>query len=406
MTQQMLCFENSGEINPRLITTLGVNVKEITSPIGFFGTGLKYAIAISLRLNCQLSIQSGATVYHFVKTTEMLRGKEFDFIKMVTVTPGKLDSEQSLGFTTELGKTWEPWMAYRELWCNAKDEGGTTSLVHQSPTPTEGLTRVLVTGQALVQEHARRASWLLESTPVHVNGLCNIHRGTSSAVYYRGIKVLELAKPSQFTYDIQQELGLSENRTAAHYSALAIITRAIGQQLEDAGDLTQILLSPDTSLESTLDFDYCYGKASTSFIDTIDALFDKHSATINKSAVRLAASKIGKRQIPTVQISKLQQLTLTKSLAFLAKLGHEVTEPIRVIDTLGSHWIMGLANRSENTIYLPAATLERGTKFLAATLLEEHLHLKLGLADCDRDMQDWLLQRIMSLGEELTGEVL
>lgn len=50
-------FENPGEIDPRMISTFGVNVKENDSAIGFFGTGLKYAIAILLRNHHRISIQ-------------------------------------------------------------------------------------------------------------------------------------------------------------------------------------------------------------------------------------------------------------------------------------------------------------------------------------------------------------
>ena len=45
----MIVFENPGEIDIRSISTFGVSVKEGDNPIGFFGTGLKYAIVVLLR---------------------------------------------------------------------------------------------------------------------------------------------------------------------------------------------------------------------------------------------------------------------------------------------------------------------------------------------------------------------
>jgi hypothetical protein len=45
----IVVFENPGEIDAAAIRTFGVSVKEGENPIGFFGTGLKYAIAILLR---------------------------------------------------------------------------------------------------------------------------------------------------------------------------------------------------------------------------------------------------------------------------------------------------------------------------------------------------------------------
>jgi len=42
----MIVFENQGEIDLIAFTPFGVNTKETDSPIGFFGTGLKYATAV------------------------------------------------------------------------------------------------------------------------------------------------------------------------------------------------------------------------------------------------------------------------------------------------------------------------------------------------------------------------
>jgi hypothetical protein len=44
-----------------------------------------------------------------------------------------------------------------------------------------------------------------------------------------------------------------------------------------------------------------------------------------------------------------------------------------------------------------------GTKTVAGTLIEEFIHLKHGLADESRDLQNFLLDRLVSLGEEMQG---
>jgi len=50
--------------------------------------------------------------------------------------------------------------------------------------------------------------------------------------------------------------------------------------------------------------------------------------------------------------------------------------------------------------------MQGGTKMIAATLLEEHIHLKLKLKDYTVNMQNYLFEKIISLGEELVGEPL
>jgi hypothetical protein len=49
-------FQNLGLIDLRAVQIMGLNAKESKNPIGQFGTGLKYAIAVLLRNNCSVSI--------------------------------------------------------------------------------------------------------------------------------------------------------------------------------------------------------------------------------------------------------------------------------------------------------------------------------------------------------------
>src|SRR6185437_160750 len=122
--------------DPQLISLIGVNVKENDSAIGFFGTGLKYAIACLARWGESLTIQSGPAEFTFCAEETKVRGKTFG----VLVMRSKVDYLR-LGFTTELGKRWEPWMVYRELWCNAHDESAPRVYqANQLPAPTDGLT--------------------------------------------------------------------------------------------------------------------------------------------------------------------------------------------------------------------------------------------------------------------------
>ena len=109
-------FSNPGLIDLRAITTFGVSSKENDSAIGFFGTGFKYALAILLRERQDITILRGKTKkYKFSHKTQTVRVDKFDFIYM---------NEQALNFTTDLGKTWKLWQAYRELYCNCVDEYG------------------------------------------------------------------------------------------------------------------------------------------------------------------------------------------------------------------------------------------------------------------------------------------
>ena len=69
----MIIFENDGLIDKRSITTFGISSKENSSAIGYFGTGLKYAIAILLRENINITIYIGNERLEFTKEKELER---------------------------------------------------------------------------------------------------------------------------------------------------------------------------------------------------------------------------------------------------------------------------------------------------------------------------------------------
>ena len=52
-------FENPGVLDERTLFTMGINVKENPDAIGTFGTGLKYALSIILRMGGRIIIQPG-----------------------------------------------------------------------------------------------------------------------------------------------------------------------------------------------------------------------------------------------------------------------------------------------------------------------------------------------------------
>lgn len=248
----MIVFENAGEIDPRLISLIGVNVKEGSSPVGYFGTGLKYAVACLSRWGESITVQSGTAEFSFHAEQTKIRGQEFG----VLVMRSKVDQLQ-LGFTTELGKRWEPWMVYRELWCNAHDEPKPRVYVTlKAPSPVAGLTRVLVSGPKIERAHETRGEFILEDRkPLHVLPGLEIYEGEGKRVFYRGIAVQTPDKPGLYTYNITEHLYLTEDRTAGSWTTDPIIARGLSQ-IEDANIIDATLTAPSGSLESRIDYDY------------------------------------------------------------------------------------------------------------------------------------------------------
>lgn len=249
----MIIFENEGEIDPRLIMLIGVNVKETDSAIGFFGTGLKYGIACLARWGEFMTIQSGAAEFTFSVENTKIRGLDFGIINMCS----RFD-RAALGFTTELGKQWEPWMVYRELWCNAHDEPAPKIYeTDDMPLPIDGLTRVIVSGEKIEAAHVSRNEFILDKArkPLHIVKGLEIYEGAGERIFYRGIAVQQPDKPSLYTYNITERIWLTEDRTAGSWTTDPIIARGLTKI--DAKDVIDATISaPAERLESRLDYSY------------------------------------------------------------------------------------------------------------------------------------------------------
>ena len=172
MSGRILTFRNSGLIDLTAVRTLGVSVKE-EGAIGYFGTGLKFAIATVLRNGGTLVIWRGRDRHEMGKASANVRGKDFDVVTMDGV---------ELGFTTQLGRDWEPWMAFRELACNATDEGGHYYLAEESHTGSDDETVIEATGGGLVDAYYDRHDIILEAEPLVANSQVEIHAGPSTHI--------------------------------------------------------------------------------------------------------------------------------------------------------------------------------------------------------------------------------
>ncbi len=196
-----ISFYNETVLPLECIQTFGVSVKENEHPIGYFGTGLKYAIAVLLVNDCKIRAYIDGKQYWFTKQIETVRGKDFEFIYM---------NDLKLPFTTELGKNWELWMAYRELWSNCQDESGT---VYEEGCSTNDGTCIVVEG--LDEVHAERHRFLCQTQPIAVMGDIEIHKSDEPAIFYKGIKVADIG--SAYSYNLLCDIDLTEDRTASEY---------------------------------------------------------------------------------------------------------------------------------------------------------------------------------------------
>lgn len=327
----MLIFRNPGLIDILAVTTMGVSVKNPGS-FGYFGTGLKYSIATILRNGGVVTIHRGSEAHVFTSTTRTIRGEPFQFVRR---------NRQVLGFTTDLGKTWEAWMVLRELGCNARDEGGTFVRVPEwgFEPPADDETVIAVSGwNVLEQAYEDRATIFAEGEPLAVTDALRVLTGPSDYLYYRGVRVHKLDKPSWFRYDLLAQQTLTEDRTLAHtYGATGAI-RAFLLGCEDEELLNAALTTGPNNLEGKLDFADAWQDPSRAFLDAVinarDAKERNLSPTARGKALK-ALRQASENRVERVRTSYKVEDQFTLAVDYLDNLGLELGDrPVIIVDEL------------------------------------------------------------------------
>lgn len=399
MSNTTVVFRNKGLIDVRSIQTFGVSSKENENAIGFFGTGLKYAIAILLRHNIQVSIFIGLKRYDFDTETTTIRKDEFKIVTM---------NGQPLGFTTELGKTWQLWQAFREIYCNTKDEHGVMEVIEGRIVDVEAdETTVVVWGEEFTRIARTMGEYILdpEHKPVFAGSDLQAFPGPSNYVYYQGVRAYELQKPTYFMYNITAKLELTEDRTIKYIAYLNIYVARTVSRLTNKRAIETMVTLPDGYFEQTMDFCNTSVGQSDEFKETVISLV-RGFKPVNKSAQKVCQASIldALDGMKESELTEMDSKKVTRSVAFLKSLGHDVDSyPIVITDYLGDN-ILGRACNGK--IYISKRTIMQGTKQIAATILEEFLHLRYGLVDETYHMQSFLFDMIIGLGEQVVGDPL
>lgn len=285
----MITMQNKGLLDVDLLKLMGASVKETDNPIGFFGTGLKYAIAILLREEINFSLFVGTNEYKFFYETKTIRDRQFDICMM----QGPCDSIE-LPFTLDYGKNWLSWQAFRELYSNCLDENGVISY-SDDLHPKDNYTTICIydaidTEGVFLKE--------LDKTCLYKDNRVEIYAGESRNLYYRGIKAKELSKPCQYTYNLLNHIDLTEDRLIAHeYQVDRELSTCIAK-CDNEYLVRSILNAKDQYFESNIDFYWSDSAPAETFKAVVapntvsnksaEAFFTKHEPKVLTREERLA----------------------------------------------------------------------------------------------------------------------
>lgn len=260
---KQVVFRNKGLIDLRGITTFGVSAKECEDPIGKFGTGLKYAIAVCLRHEQCITLWRGKEKIVFTTRKEEMRDKEFHRVYM---------NNEPLPFTTELGKEWPLWAAYRELHCNTVDEPRALIASDIDGHATMGYTTFVITGEVFHDLYEERDTIILDSKPLYILPGLEVHEGdkTCKWIYYMGVRAHKLDRPSIYRYNLTAaDIKLTEDRTLSNWYD---VHRALAEGLTKSvfiGLIRTILEASEEYFESSIDFGWCFQEPGKTFNEVV-----------------------------------------------------------------------------------------------------------------------------------------
>jgi hypothetical protein len=391
----MLVFTNNGLIPEAAITTMGVNAKINDNPIGQFGTGLKYAIAIILRLGGEVKIIRGFKVLEFGLKSSIIRGQEF---RIVTL------NGRPLGFTDQLGLNWEPWMAYRELASNVRDEGGVVR-VWDGESSLEGAkntTTVIVDCPDIEKAHYDRHSLFLTTEPLFSLPGVAVHPGESEYIFYRGIRVMKLQKKSLYTYNFTKAMSLTEDRTLLYPSLVPHVLAENFVQSSNLNFLSVVLNSDRAKDHLEVSLPYSNVRSTTpsdQFMEMCDLLKEQKKLVGMASKVyhHYADTMPGYRSPYLVDLTPIEEEVLKRAMQQVANAGIPIDRDGLFFKSKLEMGRVQVAGRRKMTI--DYKVLQQGEKALALVLIEGAAYLSGGSSA--EQLSHFILHRKF-IPEELT----
>ena len=239
----MIYFRTPGPLAREAFTTFGLTSKE-ENQIGRFGTGLKYATAIIVRLGGTIEVRTPQASLRTGVEPGLFRNKPVGFVTL---------NDERLPFTTELGRDWKPWMAFREFYANTLDEGGSFGRGACEPTPGETVIQIDCAELEAVMDNFEEHFIDPLETPLYETDSIRIFPGRSKQIFYRGFAIAEIEEPAQFRYDLKGHVSLTEDRTASSmWNIFGRLESAIANCTDEA--ILRATLRADAPFESCLSF--------------------------------------------------------------------------------------------------------------------------------------------------------
>lgn len=429
-------FANPGEVPLNAFKLLGASTKRnVDGKIGYFGTGLKYAVALMLR--------EGIDFKAFIGDKEVkfgVRNSDFGGVKVGVITV----NNEKTSMTTDAGINWQPWFAIREIYSNALDEGGSMEIT-DNIAPEAGKTKIYVEMSDKLGDISR--NWqsyftmkreALEEIKVGDNWyriLPKREGETQFTLFRRGIRVAKAGNiDSLFDYDVSK-VSINESRVVEHdWEGRQRAAEALAQATDPTiismfvKSWTQPLLEHEDRFWYYLFDDTWVFNASNSFSNTWLEVLKPYRLVpsnmtgfygVTKKTIGLPEKLLerlykqfgddltieGKSKQHYMVVSEVFPEQFEQVYALLSAAGFGFEKSLIKVGKFRDYDVKGAWDRDAGIIVLAEDTVNWSENQKAELLLEEILHAESGYSDNTREFEGFILGKLTDriIGEALKG---
>lgn len=411
-------FANDGEVPVNAFKLLGASSKRNdSSKIGYFGTGLKYALAVLLRENIDFKVYSGEKEIKVDKVATDFLGRK---VEVITI-----DGEKT-SITLEAGINWETWFAIREIYSNTIDEAGTMNRDSQL-NPEAGKTKIYIDNSYKLNDFFRDWSLYFSDTR---KVLFQNEKGSeilqkvyhpNYIVFRKGIRAFSDKIVSVFDYNLDY-VHINESRVAERSWEVKQHCADLLIECSNVSAIKEFIKADKDTLEMKRDFwDYSIGDYKDNDFDDAwgEALKDYRVVPreyalfygITKDTILLPGNlckALFKKFGDDLQISghaKEQYKLTNTSTNFLKatmdsfeRVGYSYDFKKVKMGTFKDAHVMGMFDDQKDLIII-SEEMRKSENYdaIPETLFEEIAHAKSGYGDNTREFQTYLIQQICSL---------
>lgn len=420
--KKYLKISNEGLIDLNAFYLIGASTKRgEDGKIGFFGSGLKYGLAVLLRNKVDIQIYRDMERIKLSTRKKNFRGKEFNQIYIAS---------KMTGLTLEMGIDWDVWYSIREIYSNSLDEPGSNIEVVEEIIPEFDKTCFFIEINAQIQDLLSNWEKFFSQKRedlVFMNDDLKVFCGGDEYILYRkGIRCHYRKYPSLFHYDMK-DIEINESRTLK--SSIDDTWHTAEVVMRNANkEIIRKIYDNETSNKRTMEhmFRWREGWFNEDWLkviggrrlvvkemaghyqkeiaegnvlilrkELVDALVKQFK---NKIEVIGASDNFGEFHI--IEANQKQRNYINEAKEFLARAGVHFSNPVEVA-VFEDKSILGSVNG--DTILIADRCFEQGKKEVCEALYEEYVHVRYKYNDCTRNFQTFLINQIVSMMEEKQG---